>query len=106
MTTKSILNKYKKNILLRVFMVALVALILVAKCDVFTVRSVFSAVIWVVCFEYFTFNYLYERDFYPADLMIDKFFPDRESISNKVGYAVIYFSIIFSLAYVFPKLCS
>jgi len=65
-----------------------------------TPLTLLYVVLIVAYTEWETVNLLTDRDFYPADLFVDDWFPDRASLANKWTYAVIHLVWVTMAVYV------
>ena len=89
-------ERYRQNWPLRVVIVLLLSLTHYELKD-YPLEGLLWALIVIAFAEYETINLLTERNFYPANQFVDRWFPDRCSIANKAGYTVVH---IVSLAMV------
>ena len=82
-------ERYKKNWPLRLALVLMLRLSHYELND-YPLEALLWAFIIIAFAEYETVNLLTERNFYPANQFVDRWFPDRNSIGNKAGYAVVH----------------
>lgn len=86
----AILSWYESKAFLRVFLVIGLSLLLWRVCGLETVKLRISALVLIIFIEYMTINVIFDRDFYPADIIVDPLIPDRESKQHIAAYVAFY----------------
>ena len=69
------------------------------------VNDFLSGIIAIAVANYLTVNVIFERNYYPLDLFVDDFFPDKKSFGNKffyIGFYVFFIFVIFRLVLLKP----
>lgn len=81
---------YESKAFLRVLLVLGLWILSWWACGLETTKLRISALVLIIFIEYMTINVMFDRDFYPADIIVDPLIPDRKSKQHIAAYVVFY----------------
>ena len=92
---KLLLLRYKRRKLLQAAVVGLLFYLWWSFVSERGVNDFLSGMIAIAVANYLTMNVIFEKNYYPLDLFVDDFFPDKKSFGNKFFYVGVYVFFIF-----------